>query len=356
MACAVIHVGMEKTGTTYLQKFLTLNAEMLAQQDIGYPRFLGQTNHTKIVIGFGAHDGKLRRRLGIITDEALVQHRTELSTSMTRAINTAHHDQWIFTSEYLSSRLRDNNSVDRFHQWMCTWFNRFQVVMYLRRQDFTAPSAYSTYVRTGGPREWGFADLTGPYFDLTAVVNRWRQAFGSANVAIRPYLESPYRQTDLIDDFLQTVSLPTDYPWRRPTADANLRLTANAVEALRLANLADQRDGRQPTGPQRRQRTQIVTARADGPNWSFPIELTREIRQHFDAANRKLVETLDDPNGSWQTWLNQEPTGHPTEQPATNPDQVAELLTLATRSSAPSTPQKRSVLRKGHQFIPWRKH
>lgn len=353
MVCAVIHVGMAKTGTTYLQEFLALNADALSGQGIEYPRFLGESNHTKIVIGFAGKDGSLRRRLGIITDEQLVKHRTELSSSMARAVNAATAEQWIFTSEYLSSRLRDDDSVGRFHQFMTTWFDRFQVIMYLRRQDFTAPSAYSTYVRAGGHRQWGFPDLTGPYFDLAAVVDRWRQVFGSANVAIRPYLESPYRQTDLIDDFLQTLSLPTDYPWSRPTADANLRLTANTVEALRLANLADQRDSRQPTGPERRQRTQIVTARADGPNWSFPIDLTREIRQHFDSDNRILVETLDDPNGSWQTWLNQEPTGHRSEHPNTDPDQVAELLALATSASTQLTPTLRH---RGHRFTPWRKH
>lgn len=336
---------MAKTGTTHLQEFLALNSSVLDQQGVGYPTFLGEPNHTKIVPGFGGRDASLRHRLRLTDDNDLAQHRAELSATLSGAVAESRHDRWLFTSEFLSSRLVDPGSVNRFRQWISTWFDEPEIVMYLRRQDFTAPSAYSTFVRAGGATEWGPTELTGPYFDLADVVDRWRSVFGSDHVTVRPYLEPAYRKVDLIDDFLVTVGLPVDASWRRPARGANLRLAANAVEALRLANVADETSGRTLSGSERRRRNEQVITEADGPGWLFPLELMEQVRRHFEPDNRRLVDTIDDPDGSWRVWLGQDTIGHPSDQPPIQPDQVAHLLALVAEPGVPPDRRQLRLLR-----------
>ncbi len=342
----MIHVGMAKTGTTHLQDFLALNSGLLEHRGLGYPKFLAESNHTKLVVGFGGRDASLRRRLGLTDDNDLALHRAELSAALSSAVAESHCDRWLFTSEYLSSRLVRPESVGRFRQWIGTWFDPVEIVIYLRRQDYTAPSAYSTFVKSGGCRPWGLTDLTGSYFNLADVVDRWRRVCGPPNVTVRPYLEPHSRNIDLIDDFLCTVDLPLDDSWQRPTKGANPRLAANAVEALRRANVADETSGRILTGSERRQRNERVIGAATGPGWSFPLDLMQQVCRHFEPDNRRLVETFDDPDGSWTNWLEQDPTGHPPDQPVAQPDQVSQLTSLAAEPAVPPRRRRLGRLRR----------
>lgn len=46
----ILHIGAEKTGTTTIQEFLTLNRERLLAQGVHFPMSVGLKNHTRLAV------------------------------------------------------------------------------------------------------------------------------------------------------------------------------------------------------------------------------------------------------------------------------------------------------------------
>lgn len=49
-----VHVGMEKTGSSYIQRFFHENSHILKQKKIVYPIIDGQENHSMLAFARGA--------------------------------------------------------------------------------------------------------------------------------------------------------------------------------------------------------------------------------------------------------------------------------------------------------------
>ena len=115
---AVMHIGMEKTGTKAIQTWLARERDALKKQGWYIPRSLGQINHRQIsFLGYGnskRDDGTTKR--GIRTNKELRDFKKEIFDRLkaeTQLAIKANQAAVIISTELASSRLTKEKEIHR---------------------------------------------------------------------------------------------------------------------------------------------------------------------------------------------------------------------------------------------------
>lgn len=202
VARIVLHIGSEKTGTSYLQRLLYVNAPLL------------------------------RKRYGLLypTDDALCQHNAHYplaaaflppercdfiplpsapSTSalfehLNHVIERSGCEQVLLSAEHFSSRF-DRAATAALATQLSG--HSVRILLYVRRQDEMALSALATDLCCGN-RDWLPFDRISPdnrRFNPLQVIDDWRAAFGADAITVRSYAEAT--EQGIAADLLSQVGL-----------------------------------------------------------------------------------------------------------------------------------------------------
>mgnify|MGYP006274878085 CR=1 FL=1 len=150
---AIVHVGLEKTGSTAIQKWLDVHAEALNAAGVLMPRSIGFPNHTKLVaacLDNGATDHIKAYNL-FASGLSEKRFRESIFSALDREISQA-DPQWrslVITSELISSRLATEAEIKRLFDRISPYVDEIHVLIFLRRQDQLALSRFSSILRSG---------------------------------------------------------------------------------------------------------------------------------------------------------------------------------------------------------------
>lgn len=240
---AIIHIGTEKTGTTTIQHFLQRNRDLLATLGIVYPRTPGLINHRALAVyvknEFKQEDGFILEN-NLSAPERLQLWKTNFQTRLQaelRQLDAGVHSV-IFSSEHLHSRLPGEEGIQNLKALLSPWFEEIEILVYLRRQDQLAVSAYSTKLKVGKtPNE--ILDLNvdpqSHYYNYNIFLNKWRSVFGRPHIKVIFYEPVTFRNTDLISGFLASTGIPDNEQWVRPQR-LNEKLSWQSQHLLRRYN------------------------------------------------------------------------------------------------------------------------
>lgn len=157
---AIVHIGLEKTGSTSIQKWLSANRGFLQENGILMPTSIGYPNHTKLVaacLDEGVVDNIKSHHL-FATGRSESDFRTHIFSGLQREIVAA-APSWrtlLITSELISSRLSSRAEIQRLLAQIQPHVDHVRFVLFLRRQDQLALSRFSSILRSGHA---GFDDL-----------------------------------------------------------------------------------------------------------------------------------------------------------------------------------------------------
>lgn len=208
----VLHIGTEKTGTTFLQKWLYENHKSLSAQQIYLSKTIGIPNNRKLVSYFRKAPDDFWNANGIKTP---VEHSRffdgfidNFEQELRDAENT--HDTIIITSEHFHSRLINDEDLQEFAEFCLKNFDSIIILCYLRPQWEVRKSLYSTAIRSGHTRlfsefDKGFTEQS-KYYNYYQLYSRWKSAFPGATINFRLYDRSRFPQGDLRFDMLQTIA------------------------------------------------------------------------------------------------------------------------------------------------------
>lgn len=222
----ILHIGTEKTGSTSIQNVMAALREQLPLHGFAYPRSPGSRNHTRLALFAGDEKrtkAMARREKRIHGDDSVGDWLPDQLATEIEALPADVHTV-VFSNEHCHSRLTDAESVERLKALLDAFFDRYRVVVYLRRQDELAVSRYSTMLRTGGfTREVLPMHLTTMlYFQYDALLDRWGQVFGRDNLVPRLFGREHFVEGDLMRDFfavcgLPPLAIPEDSATRNPS-------------------------------------------------------------------------------------------------------------------------------------------
>lgn len=211
---AIIHIGIEKTGTTTIQQFLHQNREKLSEYGVAYLRTPGLMNGRKLATYCMRYeyidDGV--RDLGIVSSSDRDKWRAtfekdfvEELQNLAKNIHTV-----IISSEHFHSRLYTIGEVGTLFNVVDPFFTEIQILVYLRRQDRVAVSLYSTFCKSGGVGTTVLDETItadNPYYNYYDLLERWATVFGKENIVVRMFDKDKFVNNDLVQDFMYTSGI-----------------------------------------------------------------------------------------------------------------------------------------------------
>lgn len=249
----VLHVGTEKTGSTSLQRFFAMNANVLQDRGIWLPRALvhnpDQGPYSHMIITTANHlsilePDDLQCALGLSSMDMVQRHRIETINALRQefAALPAPPHTIIISSEHIQSRLRDVADLSNVKAMLQPFCAEFRVVVYLRSQQKMAQSVAVTALRNGVAEfrqipdfssENGFDPVLGVdfnYFDHAALLARLETVFGKHCLDVRLYESKVMHDDDIISDFFCRLNIDiTGLP--RPGRE-NTSLSISATKFL----------------------------------------------------------------------------------------------------------------------------
>jgi len=228
-----LHIGTGKTGTTSIQRTLGQNREALRDRGFAYPETPGPVSHTKLAVflqeSAGAGVGRMQLRAG--PTSLFLKPLQEEIAALPDTVHTV-----IFSSEHLFSRGMESGALPQLRALLGTMFDRFRVVVYLRRQDELAISRLSTRLKAGRAPDAVFpaSERTRSGFNYDLGLAPWVDTFGLDSITARIFARGEMAGGDVVRDFLSVCGLPELPP---APAEANTSLLPHAQEFLRLVNL-----------------------------------------------------------------------------------------------------------------------
>jgi hypothetical protein len=217
-----LHIGMGKTGTTSIQGFCWANRERLAEEGRWYP---------DLGVEAGAH-----HRLSPYVPPFLAKTWTFLAA-----------DDWApkLAAEarmpvVLSSELMSNATPAMIRQFAAVVLQHFEVrvLVYIRRIDDHVMAAYNQQVKVG-MQLYPIEEVVGALFSQLRpdrVLKPWRDAFGVAQVQVRPYEGLQFPEGDIQRDFCAAIGVRWRDDFQRDSDNPNARLGRKALEYKRNLN------------------------------------------------------------------------------------------------------------------------
>jgi hypothetical protein len=234
---AILHIGLEKTGTTSIQKILAANIEPLKINGINYPGFLKSENHFDLAIpGLRRDkDNKLLKWRNILPNQ--IDHfSSELRNKLAEEILPG--STWIFSSEFLISQVITLDGIKAIYAILAEKFTDFRVVIFVRRTEELFESRYVTAVKAGrytpltdDEKNAGRSGLN--YADILGL---WCEVFGRESVKFDIFKDSA-NSNSLYEKFFKAAGLADILPILDLGEERyNVGLSPLEVEVLRRAN------------------------------------------------------------------------------------------------------------------------
>lgn len=187
-----------KTGSTSIQTWLRHNAAALRAAGIGLPLVEIDANLSPLV---GDLDPNCHKGNNPVADA--------ITPTALRAALDALPDgvrACVLSAEMMGQRMR-REGVLAYRDLLAPYFDRFLVIVYLRRQDQLDVSRHSTTLRRGDRGRV----LQAPV-DYARILDEWAEAFGRDALRPRLFNRAELVDGDVIADFVAAAELPPVAP------------------------------------------------------------------------------------------------------------------------------------------------
>lgn len=237
MTECILHIGVEKTGSTSIQSALSKNRQKLLSHGVLYPRTLGEKSHIK-AYALASESGmdEVKSQSGFDSLASIESARLRLLEQLADEISSNDPKIVCISNEHCSSRLLLRSEIRRLATLVQSFCDNIKVVIYLRRQGDALRSAYSTYVKTGGTAPFA---LPGPEaieqrYDYEAIIARWAEVFGEGAMDVRLFDRDTLKDGDVVADFVASLGIePLEFILDK---EMNKSLGSVGLEFLRAFN------------------------------------------------------------------------------------------------------------------------
>ncbi len=185
----VLHIGTDKTGSTAIQKLISINRQVFEKKGWLYPKKIGENGHRQ---------WKLYDKLKKNEFDILEELKKEVEESGLSNVLLSYEEYYKLEEEQIAKLLALLNSLNK---------GEVKIIIYLRRQDDKKESSLLQGIKHGilrGREEYGFQ--IEPELDYHTIMAKWEKFIDKKNIIIRPYGKSFFPHKDsLYEDFFQFV-------------------------------------------------------------------------------------------------------------------------------------------------------
>lgn len=233
MKTAYIHIGTEKTGTSFLQQFLFKNREKLIKDfDILYPKLFESNNHQKLILNFAPDSirtERIRKKFNLQSETRLNKHLEITSNKFAELVTKREYNKILISSEHFSSRLHSKEEISNVKAFFNKYDYDVKIILVLRHQAEVILSEYSTFQRAGNTGSFNInkENFWYNYFNLT---EKWGNIFGSENIFVLKYSKK-----ELLSNFTGLLGIKLNSSFVIPPTTNN-SISAKSLELLNSFN------------------------------------------------------------------------------------------------------------------------
>lgn len=216
MKC-ILHIGLMKTGTTLLQKWLYQNQQALSAQRIWLSDSLGSPDNYLFTAYFNDQLDDWSRYMKINTLEERRAYFKGFLERLKLEIDkqSKSHDVFIITPKNLNFCFTQSDEFKPLTDFLHGNFDDVRVVCYFRNQFDFAVSGYSekvkhssvfdleTYLKEATPESY--------HFNYLAIADNWSSAFGRDHCDFKIFDKAKFFEGDLRKDFLNSLGCQIDH-------------------------------------------------------------------------------------------------------------------------------------------------
>lgn len=298
----IVHVGMEKTGSTAIQTALDANRDSLAKAGVLYPAGLAfgsgpQLRLTGACIDFLARSSVLKA-LEISTPEQLAAHADQVFSEIGQQMRQRGFHRAVVSDEHLSAHASTNELI-RLPRFFATGRSLPAVrpVIYLRRQDQLLQAMMSESVKSLSTRFYDPANpgalisLEDERYDYSRIIDNLTQAYGRHSLVVRAYVADG--RFDVRADFQTATGLRLANPDAGRPADgaprSNPALSAALIAALWEPSKLVSAVQTPALFAGWREFLDRLTGDFPGPRFQLTAAQSREFLARFEATNAALL-------------------------------------------------------------------
>lgn len=302
----ILHIGVEKTGSTSIQSFFSSNRESIYQNaNILYSKAAGNTNHITLTAYSASndHDSAFRKLYKIQSEEELASFRSQFEADLLSEAQKKKPNILVLSNEHLHSRIKKPEELFRLKNFLEILTDNVEILMYIRRQDKLAVSHYSTLVKVGAKPEYYLPDLSKAsyhgsflpyYFSFYDIYMNFVNVFGDGKVHVRVFEKSRLKNGDVVQDFLNFIGIADSSKYRHILKESNQSLKPHALYVLRkLRKEFDRKDsGLSWSNVNLQKLARKLEVSNSGPGPLPSKKEAMDFYQNFDVQNRNLASAL----------------------------------------------------------------
>lgn len=252
----VLHIGLHKTGTTSIQRFLHENYEALLRQGVLYPlagRFRkdGERHESHLMLAWSVVERYARKYDVKLSDQPWVSLRKEIEEKKPGRV--------VLSSEFFWSATKQE--VEQIRSYLDRY--PVKVLLYMRNPVNLALSTYKQGVKSGGISSGLMTHFMARLrqYDFEDTFTRWASVFGSDQVKVHIFEKA---KQDLVGHFTRVAGIEWSDRFEIPPP-ANVSPSDSVIQLVRWINTIEQWLG--PFGLDRlahRARRNILCGRTPG--------------------------------------------------------------------------------------------
>ena len=219
MGNVYLHIGITKTGTTSIQNYLRNNHEKLEDQGYFYPKTfcLTDAQHVKLTMFALSQETShhVREVNGLNDKISIDKFRTELSDVAQTEAATHNCENVILSDEGLCA-LETTEELMFLKDFLNSIYKKnIEIIVFFRRQDKHAISAYSQDILSGYFRKGPFENRTSrneTLWNYYALLKKYELVFGRKNIKVYIYDDYEDVPNALIRKFFEAINLDLALP------------------------------------------------------------------------------------------------------------------------------------------------
>jgi hypothetical protein len=207
----ILHIGLEKTGTTSIQTWLYNNESALLAQGLGLTRSFSRPNNWDFVNFFQVRLDDWATLKAILNEEHKQRYFADFDKRFDEEIGNLGSTNILLTSEHFSSRLRTSKELVKLRDFLALRFDQIRILAWFRPQWDVAVSSWSTSIKTGHYASLG--DWLGRivpdnyYFNYERIAENWSNVFGKDNCIFNVYQPEGSPGGNIVEEFLAALEL-----------------------------------------------------------------------------------------------------------------------------------------------------
>lgn len=204
-----LHVGADKTGSTFIQSLLYRNSSLLDEHGFYYPEPRGREkdvsslyNHHLIAAYFSDDPSSLdfySVREDKFTHKEIKDEASQYMGYLEAGLVAGNFHSMVISYEGLNGLSR--NELSSLKHYFIKYFDEIKVVYYLKPHMSYALSAMSQRVRLGKP-SWEVHPPVNLYYDKLANLS---DVFGKSNLFVKPFSSSSFLNNSFVEDFCSVI-------------------------------------------------------------------------------------------------------------------------------------------------------